>query len=52
MIRTLGDHDVREAERYINDPTLELSSIFGNIWINAPPTKRCMSLSILSMTSS
>lgn len=28
MIRTLGDHDVREAERYINDPTLELSSIF------------------------
>lgn len=28
MIRTLGDHDLREAEHYINDPTLELSAIF------------------------
>ena len=28
MIRSLGDHDLKEAEQYINDPTLELSASF------------------------
>ena len=28
MIRSLGDYDLKEAEQYINDPTLELSASF------------------------